>query len=60
MFYQHGVGYSKLGFVKVLDPESFVQIMQNASSSFLDNDINTEIFNRIYNSLMTKNQFKCS
>jgi hypothetical protein len=58
MFYQHGTGYSKLGFVRVLDPEAFTQIMQNAANSFLNNDLSEKTFERIYNRLNTKSQFK--
>lgn len=58
MFYQHGTGYSKLGFVRVLDPEAFTQIMQNASNSFLNNGLSEETFERIYSRLNTKSQFK--
>jgi len=58
MFYQHGTGYSKLGFVRVLDPEAFTQIMQNAANSFLNNNLSEETFERIYNRLNTRSQFK--
>ena len=58
MFYQHGMGYSKLGFVKVLDPESFVQIMQNAANTFLNEEVTTETLENIYNHLNDKAQFK--
>ena len=58
MFYQHGTGYSRLGFGKILDPESFVEIMQNASNSFLNNSLSDETFERIYNRFITKSQFK--
>jgi len=58
MFYQHGMGYSKLGFVKVLDPEAFTEIMQNASNAFLNNDLSEQTFERIYTRLNTKSPFK--
>jgi alkylated DNA repair dioxygenase AlkB len=58
MYYQHGTGYSKLGFVKVLDPEKFTKIMQNAANSFLNNDLSEETLERIYNRLNAKSQFK--
>jgi hypothetical protein len=58
MYYQHGTGYSKLGFVKVLDPEAFTEIMQNAANSFLNNDLSEETLERIYNRLNAKSQFK--
>jgi hypothetical protein len=58
MFYQHGSGYSKLGFVKVLDPEAFIKIMQNASNSFINNELNEATFDKIFASLSAKSQFK--
>ena len=58
MYYQHGTGYSKLGFVKVLDPEAFTKIMQNAANSFLNNDLSEKTLERIYNRLNAKSQFK--
>lgn len=58
MFYQHGSGYSKLGFVKVLDPEAFIKIMQNASNSFMNNELNEATFDKIFASLSAKSQFK--
>lgn len=58
MFYQHGVGYSKLGFSKILDPENFVAIMQNAANSFLNNDLNEETLNKIFNVLSSREKFK--
>lgn len=58
MFYQHGTGYSRLGFGKVLDPEAFVEIMQTASNSFLNNSLSNDTFELIYNRLNTRSQFK--
>ena len=58
MFYQHGTGYSKLGFARILDPEAFTEIMQNAANSFLNNDLSEETFDRIYARLSTRSQFK--
>ena len=40
MFYQHGTGYSKFGFTKVLDPVDYVKEMQPAANSFLNNNLN--------------------
>ena len=58
MFYQHGMGYSKLGFPKILDPEAFIEVMQNAANSFLNNNLDEQTFERIYARLNTKSQFK--
>lgn len=58
MFYQHGVGYSKLGFNKILEPESFIEIMRTASASFLANNINEATLDQIYNILNTKSNYK--
>ena len=58
MFYQHGVGYSKLGFNKILEPESFVEIMRTASASFLENNISEATLDQIYNILNTKPNYK--
>ena len=58
MFYQHGAGYSRLGFVKALDPEGWTSIMQKAANSFLTEDLNEEFFDDIYNTLISKGQFK--
>lgn len=58
MFYQHGVGYSKLGFSKILDPENFVAIMQNAANSFLNNDLELATLNKINTILSSREKFK--
>lgn len=59
MFYQHGVGYSKLGFTKILDPEAFIAVMENASGAFLANDVNAETLDRIYTTMnATKSSYK--
>jgi CRISPR/Cas system endoribonuclease Cas6 (RAMP superfamily) len=58
-FYQHGMGYSKLGFTDILDPEAFTSIMENASASFIANNISEDTLNNIYNKLLTdKSNFK--
>jgi alkylated DNA repair dioxygenase AlkB len=37
MFYQHGVGSSKLGFVNAIDPESYMENITKFSQDFLNN-----------------------
>ena len=58
MFYQHGTGYSKYGFTKVLDPVDYVKEMQPAANSFLNNNLNTAVFEQVYNRMMIKSMFK--
>ena len=58
MFYQHGTGYSKYGFTKVLDPVDYVKEMQPAANSFLNNNLNTAVFEQVYNRMMVKSMFK--
>ena len=58
-YYQHGIGYSKLGFVDILDPEGRTKIMENASASFIANNISEDTLNIIYNKLVAnKSNFK--
>lgn len=58
MFYQHGTGYSKFGFTKVLDPVDYIKEMQPAANSFLNNNLNTAVFEQVYNRMMVKSMFK--
>jgi hypothetical protein len=58
MFYQHGAGYSRLGFVKVLDPQDFTEIMINAGNAFMNNSLNDETFEKIYNRFSVKTPYK--
>jgi predicted NAD-dependent protein-ADP-ribosyltransferase YbiA (DUF1768 family)/alkylated DNA repair dioxygenase AlkB len=58
MFYQHGVGYSKLGFNKVLDPQNFTAILETASASFLSNNLSTATLDQIFTILNTKSNYK--
>jgi len=58
MFYQHGTGYSKYGFNKVLDPAEYVSIMQRASNGFLNNNLKPLVFEEIYNRMIVKSMFK--
>lgn len=57
MLYQHGVGYSKYGFPKVLDETDFVSVMRNASDSFMENHINPATLNRILTKLLSQDTF---
>ena len=54
MFYQHGMGYSRLGFTDVLDPEGFTSVMKPASAAFIENNISDNTLNVIYNKLMVE------
>ena len=56
MFYQHGVGYSPLGFTKIYDPEKFVKFMKIASNNFIEQDLNPDSLNNIFNKLLDKTQ----
>jgi hypothetical protein len=59
VYYQHGMGYSKLGFADAIDPEAFTSIMENASASFIANNISEDTLNTIYNKLVAnKSNFK--
>ena len=56
MFYQHGVGYSPLGFTKIYDPEVFVKEMQKASNNFLENKFSDNVLEYIYATVLDKSQ----
>jgi hypothetical protein len=56
MFYQHGVGYSPLGFTKIYDPEMFVEIMKKASNNFVADKLYTDTLEYIYNIVLDKSQ----
>ena len=58
MFYQHGTGYSKFGFTKVLDPLQYIEVMQPAANGFLNNNLNDAVFEQVYNRMMIKSMFK--
>ena len=56
MLYQHGVGYSKHGFTKALPYDDFINIMQSASKIFINNQLNEETLQSIYNMLMASDK----
>lgn len=51
--HQHGVGYNKYGFNKILDDSDYTEVMRSASAIFAKNSINREslsfIFDRLTN-----------
>jgi hypothetical protein len=56
--YQHGIGYSKYGFNKALPYEGFVGVMQSASEIFMENQLNKETLNTVFNKLTdSKNKY---
>ena len=58
MIHQHGVGFSKYGFPKILDEAIYVDVMRNASADFMANHINTPTLNTIFNKVVSKDQFQ--
>jgi hypothetical protein len=59
MFYQHGVGYSRLGFSKALDASSFTLLMKDAAATFLQNiDSNETILPQIYLEIKNVDNFR--
>jgi hypothetical protein len=58
MFYQHGIGNTKLGFTKVLDPIQYKAIMQAASTNFINNYLNEDTLNTIFNTVVSMDRFK--
>jgi hypothetical protein len=58
MIHQHGVGYSKYGFVKALDDTDYLEVMRNASEIFMNQHLNNSTLSAIYNRLMGDSQFK--
>jgi hypothetical protein len=58
MIHQHGVGFSKYGFPKVLDEAIYVDVMKNASINFMANHINTPTLNTIFNKVVSTDQFQ--
>jgi hypothetical protein len=52
MFYQHGVGNSKLGFVNAIDPEVYTESMTKFSQQFLNNYLSDDSLTDVYNMLM--------
>jgi hypothetical protein len=58
MFYQHGFGYSPLGFNKILEAQAFTGIVETASASFLANNLSTATLDQIFNILNTRSNYK--
>ena len=58
MFYQHGAGYSKFGFTKVLDPLNYIEVMQPAANGFLNNNLNDSVFQLVFDRMSIKSMFK--
>jgi hypothetical protein len=58
MFYQHGVGKTRLGFIKALDPVQYKDIVEGGSKAFLKNYLSTEILDEIFNTVVSMDKFK--
>jgi hypothetical protein len=58
MFYQHGVGKTRLGFVKALDPVQYKDIVVGGSRAFLKNYLSTEKLDEIFNTVVSMDKFK--
>ena len=50
--YQHGIGYNKYGFNKILDDADYVEVMKSAASLFTANNLNTSALKFTYNQLL--------
>tara|TARA_R110002126_G_scaffold40065_6_gene118041 strand:+ start:9600 stop:21773 length:12174 start_codon:yes stop_codon:yes gene_type:complete len=58
MYYQHGVGKTKLSFNKVLDPFEYKGLIITASQQFQNNYLNAETLNRVFNIVTNQARFK--
>lgn len=59
MYYQHGVGGTKLGFVKVLDPGKRTKLMAEGDSpNFMNNYLNSTVLNTILTKVLDNQRFK--
>jgi predicted NAD-dependent protein-ADP-ribosyltransferase YbiA (DUF1768 family) len=58
MYYQHGVGKSKLSFNKVLDPAAYKNLMVRASQQFQNNYLNNESLSRVLAVVSNQARFK--
>jgi hypothetical protein len=59
MFYQHGVGASKLSFVKVLDPSQYKNVMDTAGQNFTANKLGGDsVLEYIFGRVMSDTRFK--
>lgn len=50
--HQHGVGYNKYGFNKILDDSDYTEVMRSASAIFAKNSINQESLTFIFDTLI--------
>jgi hypothetical protein len=58
MYYQHGVGKSKLSFNKVLDPAAYKNLMVRASQQFQNNYLNDDSLNQVFSVVTNQARFK--
>jgi hypothetical protein len=58
MFYQHGIGNTKLGFIKVLDPSQRTSLITNDVQNFKLNYLNAGTLNDILNKVLDNQRFK--
>ena len=57
MIHQHGAGYSKYGFNKVLDDADYISVMRYASAAF-ENNFDKYKLQEIYNNVISDSRFK--
>lgn len=50
--YQHGVGYNKYGFNKILDDSDYIEVMRSAASMFTENNLDYQALAYTYNQLI--------
>jgi len=50
--YQHGVGYNKYGFNKILDDADYIEVMRSAAALFTENNLNYGALKFTYDQLM--------
>jgi len=58
MFYQNGIGKTRLGFVKALDPIRYKNIITSGSKAFTANYLNKETLDSIFNTVVSMDKFK--
>ena len=58
MYYQHGMGNSRLGFVKAIDATGYKEVMQTATLDFQRNHLKKENFDLILSRLLEPTTFK--
>jgi hypothetical protein len=49
--HQHGVGYNKYGFNKILDDSDYLEVMRSAAVIFTETSLNNDSLSHIYNTL---------